>query len=203
MATSSHITSRGARRRSIVFLFLASIAGAVCTAALAAGTQHSSAQTTGGYSWPIKPFDRQHPVRGVFADPRTSFVGPPTRAGLNGPGEFSFHQGVDISAPAGTAVYPVRSGRRSPAQPRDRGRDVGQRRRVRVLAHRPVRPRGTARDGLRERARPDPAGEYEHVHLTELDGGRAEPAGARAPDALRRPHRTGRRRRDVPQRARA
>jgi Peptidase family M23 len=111
MATNSHI-SRGARRRSIVLFTLVAVAGAACTAAVAAGTKRASTASPsgGGYAWPIKPFDRPHPVRGVFADPRTSFAGPPTRAGLNGRGVFSYHQGIDISAPAGTAVYPVRSG---------------------------------------------------------------------------------------------
>jgi hypothetical protein len=47
----------------------------------------------GAYGWPVKPFDRPHPVRGNFGDPRTSFFGD------------------HISAPDGTAVYPVTSGR--------------------------------------------------------------------------------------------
>jgi hypothetical protein len=62
------------------------------------------------YPWPIKPFNKQHPVRGNFGDPRTVFQLPPGEDGLNGPGGFSFHNGVDISCPPGTAVYPVRSG---------------------------------------------------------------------------------------------
>jgi Peptidase family M23 len=47
------------------------------------------------YGWPIKPFHRQHAIRGAFDDPR-----------LGG----SFHFGVDISAPGGTPVYAVASG---------------------------------------------------------------------------------------------
>jgi murein DD-endopeptidase MepM/ murein hydrolase activator NlpD len=63
------------------------------------------------YGWPVRPFDRQHPVRGNFADPRTTFRGQPTRDGLmTGPCACSFHQGIDIAAPDGTAVYPVVSG---------------------------------------------------------------------------------------------
>ena len=68
---------------------------------------------TGGalaYPWPVKPFDKPHPVRGNFGDPRTVFSVAPAATGLFGPGEFSFHQGVDISAPAGTPVYAVMSG---------------------------------------------------------------------------------------------
>jgi peptidase M23-like protein len=52
------------------------------------------------HPWPIKPFDRQHPVRGVFGDPR-----------IGGGGGKSFHFGVDVSALDGTAVYAVRGGR--------------------------------------------------------------------------------------------
>ena len=50
------------------------------------------------YSWPLKPFDRPHPVRGYFNDPRISGT---SRA---------FHFGIDISAPNGTPVYAVRHG---------------------------------------------------------------------------------------------
>lgn len=63
------------------------------------------------YGWPVKPFDQPHPVRGSFGDPRTLFFGPPTpRTLATGRGKFQFHFGVDISAPNGTAVYPVESG---------------------------------------------------------------------------------------------
>ena len=48
----------------------------------------------------MKPFDRQHPVRGVFGDPR-----------IGDGGGKSFHFGVDVSALDGTAVYAVRAGR--------------------------------------------------------------------------------------------
>jgi hypothetical protein len=51
------------------------------------------------YGWPVKPFDRQHPVRGFFCDPRVG----------NG-GQKSFHFGVDVSAPDGTPVYAVEAG---------------------------------------------------------------------------------------------
>ena len=56
------------------------------------------------YQWPIKPFDRPHPIRGNLNDPRMSH-----RHG-DGPGSSSFHSGVDISAPGGTAVYTVAAG---------------------------------------------------------------------------------------------
>jgi hypothetical protein len=51
-----------------------------------------------GYPWPLVPFDRPHPVRAYFNDPRISGA---SRA---------FHFGVDISAPNGTPVYAVVGG---------------------------------------------------------------------------------------------
>jgi murein DD-endopeptidase MepM/ murein hydrolase activator NlpD len=63
------------------------------------------------YGWPVKPFDRQHPIRGYFGDPRTSFRGLPTLHDLlTGVCACSYHRGIDISAPDGSPVYPVRSG---------------------------------------------------------------------------------------------
>jgi hypothetical protein len=50
------------------------------------------------YSWPIRPFYEQHPIRGYFNDPR--FSGP----------EQGFHFGVDIVAADHTPVYAVASG---------------------------------------------------------------------------------------------
>jgi hypothetical protein len=70
-----------------------------------------AAPALAAYHWPVKPFDREHPIRGSFGDPRTVFFGPPTRDTLlHGEGDFQFHFGVDISAPNGTPVYPVQSG---------------------------------------------------------------------------------------------
>jgi hypothetical protein len=50
------------------------------------------------YPWPLEPFDKAHPVRGYFNDPRISGT---SRA---------FHFGIDISAPNGTPVHAVRAG---------------------------------------------------------------------------------------------
>jgi hypothetical protein len=58
------------------------------------------AEVPGSYGWPVKPFNRQHPVRGYLNDPRPSDDGVIK----------SFHFGIDISAPDGTAVYAVAAG---------------------------------------------------------------------------------------------
>jgi hypothetical protein len=85
-------------------LRLLGLAAIVSTLALASASAASS------YSWPVRPFDKQHPIRGFFGDPRTVFENGVLAGGFDGPGFFSFHQGVDIAAPDGTPVYPVVSG---------------------------------------------------------------------------------------------
>jgi len=50
------------------------------------------------YSWPLEPFDRAHPVRGYFNDPRI--------AGSS----RTFHFGIDISAKDGASVHAVDAG---------------------------------------------------------------------------------------------
>ena len=60
-------------------------------------------QTRASYGWPVLPFHRQHPVRGLFGDPR---IGP----GNDGESQHTLHFGVDIVAPNGTAVYATLTG---------------------------------------------------------------------------------------------
>ena len=74
--------------------------------ALALGAASSAA----AYPWPFRPFNKQHPIRGFFGDPRTVYQNGVLAGGFDGPGFFSFHQGIDISAPDGTPIYPVMSG---------------------------------------------------------------------------------------------
>jgi Peptidase family M23 len=57
------------------------------------------------YPWPVKPFDKQHPVRGFFGDPRIAAGG------------RTFHFGVDVPAPGGTSVYAVAPGKVSYGSP--------------------------------------------------------------------------------------
>ena len=75
---------------------------AVAVLAVAASAQ--------AYPWPLKPFNRQHPIRANFGDPRTRFFNTMLTNGLEGPGMFQFHNGIDIAAPGDTPVYPVATG---------------------------------------------------------------------------------------------
>jgi murein DD-endopeptidase MepM/ murein hydrolase activator NlpD len=68
------------------------------------GTRKLAARRS-GYGWPLKPFHVQHPVRGFFGDPR---IGETTDGHVE---SKTFHFGIDISAPDGTAVYATTSGR--------------------------------------------------------------------------------------------
>ena len=62
-----------------------------------------SSGRSSSYGWPVKPFHRQHPVRGYFGDTR---IGPDPDGTIH----RTFHFGVDVSAPDGTAVYATVSG---------------------------------------------------------------------------------------------
>jgi hypothetical protein len=71
---------------------------AALAAAVALGT---ATPAHASYQWPLKPFDRQHPVRAYFGDPR--IAGHKYSIG-------TFHFGIDISATDGTAVYATLDG---------------------------------------------------------------------------------------------
>jgi hypothetical protein len=133
MATNTPHPVRSARRCISKFFFATAVAIATSSAlaftgALTTGPQVAGATTPAGkqaqslsgeaFGYPIKPFDQEHPIRANLGDPRMQFFGPPTvRTLMRGTGSFSFHQGVDISAPNGTAVYPVVDGTVSAATP--------------------------------------------------------------------------------------
>jgi len=126
MTTQRTTSTRGSRRHSFVSTALGALLAGVVAAtilmlapsgdgtvptATAAHATRQAGSAPFAYGWPVKPFDREHPVRAILGDPRTIFKGPPTvKALLHAGGSFSFHQGIDISAPNGTDVYPVMSG---------------------------------------------------------------------------------------------
>jgi murein DD-endopeptidase MepM/ murein hydrolase activator NlpD len=92
---------------SCLALLVTTHAAASTKADVARDTRFVSRVTTpsprGSYAWPVRPFGRQHPVRGYFGDPRIGI----TPKGM----QSSFHFGIDISAPDGTAVYATLTGR--------------------------------------------------------------------------------------------
>lgn len=129
----------------------------------------ASAAPSGSYAWPVKPFDRPHPVQGNFGDPRTIFLGD-LRGGADAAGGFRFHNGVDISAPDGTAVYAVASGRVLNVASDHLAVRTDENRRFQYWHIAPVVIAGehivAKRTVLGFVLRP-----FEHVHLTEIDRG--------------------------------
>src|SRR4051794_20857161 len=77
------------------------VAGLGCLVSVPVARADDSLQAS-SYGWPVRPFHRQHPVRGFFGDPRIA-------EGASGT-THSFHFGIDISCPDGTAVYATMSG---------------------------------------------------------------------------------------------
>jgi murein DD-endopeptidase MepM/ murein hydrolase activator NlpD len=97
---------------------LISVAAALVAAAIVPGSVYSAPRTAvhsfalretrtlgtepsvaAAYGWPVKPFDRQHPVRAFLDDPR-----------IGNEGGTAFHFGIDVAAPDGTPVYAVEGG---------------------------------------------------------------------------------------------
>ena len=169
MTTSRTIPTRGALAALLVPLFV--------VAALALDSvAHASAPgigCAGSYGWPVMPFDRPHPIRGGFGDPRTVFQGTRSQETiLEGAGGFSFHQGLDISAPDGSPVFAVASGTVVRARGGRVTVDCGNGRTVQYWHIEP-----TARIGQHAVAGATLLGfvqpKREHVHLTHLENGRA------------------------------
>jgi hypothetical protein len=113
-------------RRAPLLLACAIASAGVCAAFASAGepvvargetVSHPSPcdnppRTALTYGWPIKPFNRQHAIRGYFGDPRT-LDWAHRQFGIDSessPGSFTFHNGVDVVAGTGTPVYAVVSG---------------------------------------------------------------------------------------------
>jgi hypothetical protein len=101
-------------------------------------------------------------VRGYFGDPRTVIYAP--RLGL-----FSFHNGIDISAWTGNAVYPVLSGVVVRVEPDEVVVRASHRRRFQYIH---VRPRVHVGEVVVESRTVlgNVPRRWEHVHLTEIRG---------------------------------
>jgi hypothetical protein len=112
------------------------------------------------YGWPVKPFHRQHAVRGYFGDPRID-------GSMQG-----LHFGVDVVAPNGTPVYATQDGSVSihPRHPSTVSVSGGGR----VFEYWHVVP--AVRPGQWARAYTTVVGyvqaPWEHVHFAENLGGR-------------------------------
>jgi hypothetical protein len=114
MATvTHHLNARGGLRRLVAIVAATAVASlaAFCNTSGSATTYPPAeielvAQTLGSvhvrpsYNWPLKPFDRPHPVRAYLNDPRILGAA------------HSFHFGIDISVPKGrhVPVYAVEAG---------------------------------------------------------------------------------------------
>jgi hypothetical protein len=131
----------------------------------------AAAPAVASYPWPVRPFGKQHPIRANFGDPRTVFLDPLYADGIDGPGSFSFHNGVDIAARDGTPVYAVVSGT---VKVIDATAVAVQTLDDRTFQYFHVVP--TVIDGTKVQARIDRIGyvqaPYAHVHLSEIDAGR-------------------------------
>lgn len=66
---------------------------------IAPDAEAARARARRAYGWPLRPFNRQHPIYGSFNDPRIT------------PTSRTFHFGIDVGAPDGTAVFAVEAGR--------------------------------------------------------------------------------------------
>lgn len=87
----------------ILIAVVATLGGLLATPVAGARDAVGRSSSSSSYGWPVKPFDRQHPVRGFFGDPRIA---------ESAKGDsHSFHFGIDISCPDGTPVYATLSGR--------------------------------------------------------------------------------------------
>jgi Peptidase family M23 len=170
MATARTTSTRGALAALLVPFVLFAAAALVIDSAQASSRVSGC---VGAYGWPVRPFDRAHPIRGGFGDPRTVFRGEPSKETLLGEdGSFSFHQGLDISAPDHSPVYAISSGTVVRARGGRVTVDCGNGRTFQYWHVDPV-----ARVGQHTVAGKTLLGfvqlKREHVHLTHLENGRA------------------------------
>jgi len=114
--TGTHFRQHAGLRTALAIVLTGLVAAVAATAAPAGTSGTSSTARVGtlrllsttitatphrfSYTWPLKPFDRQHPVRAFLDDPRIAKDG----------SSKSFHFGIDIAAPDLTGVYAVEAG---------------------------------------------------------------------------------------------
>src|SRR6266487_2891994 len=70
MTTFTYISRGAARMLAIAALATCAVATSLSITDSASAQGRSSKASASGYGWPVKPFDRQHPIRGGFGDPR-------------------------------------------------------------------------------------------------------------------------------------
>ena len=174
MATNTHISVRGAQRRTIVvFAVAAALAAVGLGKTVTTSNASGRVETAASYHWPVKPFDKQHPVRGSFGDPRTVFKSSPTLRGvLSGACSCSLHRGIDVAAPDGSPVYPVASGTVTYRNGEWLKVDSGSGQGFEYWHINPSVAVGAHVDAYRTVLGHITRGSG-HVHLTELEGGRA------------------------------
>jgi murein DD-endopeptidase MepM/ murein hydrolase activator NlpD len=129
----------------------------------------AAAAGASAYGWPVRPFDQQHPIRGFFGDPRTLYQDGVLAGGFEGPSFVSFHQGIDISAPDGTPIYPVLSGTAHYLGAATLNVEAGDGRIFQYFHIVPIVGEGQAviaRQTILGYVQPP----YGHVHLTEING---------------------------------
>jgi murein DD-endopeptidase MepM/ murein hydrolase activator NlpD len=135
----------------------------------------ASAPAGRGYGWPLKPFDRMHPVRAYLNDPRIA------------DGSQAFHFGIDISAPDGTPVFAVEGGtvylegaQNVAVVTTDRSREFGYWHLVPAVTHHQVVRQGDLLGHI--------AKSWGHVHFAERSGDYLNPIRPGALTPFSDPH---------------
>ena len=178
-----HLNPRRARRTA------RSRCSSIAALALDSVAQASAPGTgcSGSYGWPVKPFDRPHPIRGGFGDPRTVFQGtrsqehdPRGRRRLLVPPGPRHLRSRRVAGLCGR----IRHGRAGARRPGDRR--LRQRSHVPVLAHRARGSRRTARDCRRDAARLRPAEARARSSDTSRERARGQSARSETPDSVQR-----------------